>query len=316
MIRWSYVIYVNRTMFDELGIMNYDMDYLYVDVEDRVWDYEWFTIFIEGAGRDVNGDGTYDAKAGEDVGFIASTHMERAFTWTTGLSILGWEGEPCNSKAYVIENNSDMFEFISDFTTLYNTKGIMDVGSDVLSATTLFLEGNVLFTLSKMGEMESEQVRNSEVQKGLLPVPLYDSAKQEDYITLVHDQADIGCILNNVRRFSAATAYMQLANETSVEVLKEYYEKTLKLKYTEDADDKAMIDLIHDRIVSPFELIIARLVVSGGAYFPGAPYGGAEMFNIVLDAAKNGNFSSTYSKGIDGWKKNLTRMEEIFDELQ
>ena len=264
-----------------------------------------------------NHDGVYDVKAGEQVGFIYYQLVERVFTWTTGISIVGWEGEEYNSKAFVKETNSEMFNFMAEFDKVYDAKGTSNLLNDVLGATALFLEGNVLFTLSKMGEMESEQVRSSEVQKGLLPVPLYDNDVQEDYYTLVHNQVEIGCILNNVRHFSAATAYMQLANETSVEVLKEYYEKTLKLKYTEDADDKAMIDLIHDRIVSPFESNLTRLVVSGGTYFAGAPYTGKEIYTIVLEAAKGtAGFQSSYTSGVEGWKKNLTYMEGIFAQLQ
>ena len=314
-IRWSYVIYVNRTLFDELGIMGYNMDYLYADVIDKAWDYEWFAIFIEQAFQDANGDGVEDSKVDDSIGFISTPHMERAFTWTTGLSVVGWEGEAYNSKPYIIENNADMFAFAGEFDKLYNTPGVMRI-DNILGAITLFLEDGVLFTLSMMGEMESESVRDSEVQKGLLPVPLYDKDKQDDYYTLVHDLANIGCILNNVRRFSAATAYMQLANETSVPILKEYYEKALKLKYTEDADDRAMIDLIHDRVVSPFDSIIARLIISGGAFLPEAPFSGTEIYNIVLYAADDtAGFQSSYATGSEGWKKNLIRMSEIFDEL-
>ena len=99
-------------------------------------------------------------------------------------------------------------------------------------------------------------------------------------------------------------------------MLKEYYEKTLKLKYTEDADDKAMIDLIHDRIVSPFDVLIGHPVLAGGFYFSSAPYKGLEIYFIVENAAKNGDFISTYNSSVEGWKKNLTHLEEIFNSLE
>jgi hypothetical protein len=111
---------------------------------------------------------------------------------------------------------------------------------------------------------------------------------------------------------------MQMATEESVAIMKEYYDKTLKLKYNEDKDTQAMLDLIHDRIESPFESVLVRLVMTGAATLPGAPYKGAAMFNMIYDdAAGNKNeFTSTYAKHYDGWCKNLTRLLEIFENLR
>ena len=168
-----------------------------------------------------------------------------------------------------------------------------------------------------MGEMESEQVRDSQVNKGVLPIPKFDQTLQPEYHTLVHDQAEIACILNNARHFSAASAYLQKASEDSVAIMKEYYDKSLKLKYNEDKDTQAMLDLIHDRIVTPFELIITRIVCSGGQYLPGAPYSGGEIYNMVLADAKEqkNSFASSWAAAYDGWCKNLEHLIDLFENL-
>ena len=102
-----------------------------------------------------------------------------------------------------------------------------------------------------------------------------------------------------------------------MEIMKQYYETTLKLKYNEDKDTQAMLDLIHDRIVTPFDLIIARLISSGGAGLPDAPYQGTEIFTMVYnDALENKTaFASSWAAAYDGWCKNLDRLVEIFEEL-
>ena len=315
-IRYSYVMYVNRGMFDEVMQGQYiTVHDLYEYVQQGLWDYDLLIQYVEIAHKDTVQAGVTD-KEDEAKGMVSSSHLERAYTWSNGLSILEWDDEIYNSNPYVIENHPAFNEYVERFSDLYNTAGHYHCAT-VQESTTLFLDGTYLFALSMMGEMESEQVRDSQVNKGVLPLPKFDLTMQPDYQTLVHDQAEIACILNNARHFSAATAYLQKASEDSVEIMKEYYDKSLKLKYNEDRDTQEMMDLIHDRIVSPFELIIARLVVSGGSYLPGAPYTGTEMFNLVVADAKEQktSFASSWAAAYDGWCNNLDHLLGLFDEL-
>jgi hypothetical protein len=315
-IRYSYVMYANRGMFDEVMqgqcITVHD---LYEYVQQGIWDYDLLIQYIEIAHKDTVNSASTD-KEDEAKGMVASSHMERAYTWTNGLSVLEWDDEIYNSNPYIIENHPQFHEYAERFSELWNTQGLYHCAT-VQEATTLFLDGTYLFALSMMGEMESEQVRDSAVNKGVLPLPKFDQRMQPEYHTLVHDQAEVACILNNARHFTAASAYLQKASEDSVAIMKEYYDKSLKLKYNEDKDTQAMMDLIHDRIVTPFELIITRIVVSGGQYLPGAPYAGAEIYNMVLADAKEQktSFASSWAKHYDGWCNNLEHLVALFDEL-
>ena len=89
-----------------------------------------------------------------------------------------------------------------------------------------FLDGTYLFAVSKLGEMESEQFRDSQVNKGVLPIPKFDLTIQKDYHTLIHNQAEMACILTNARQFDA----IRRAYEAIVSSM-----KALKLGYTPDA---------------------------------------------------------------------------------
>ena len=319
-IRLAFVLYVNRGLFDEVMQGNYiNVHDLYEYVKEGIWDYDLLMQFMEIAHQDTVNYGTTD-KEDERKGLIASAHLQRVFTWTSGLSIIGWDGEIYDSNPYVVENHPDYFTYAGKFSEFYNTPGMYYSGNalaDAQAATMLFLDGSYLFALSPMGEMESETVRDSQVNKGVLPMPKFDLTLQSDYYTLVHDQADLCCILKNARHFTEASAYLQKASEDSVEIMKQYYEKTLKLKYNEDKDTQAMLDLIHDRIVTPFDLIIARLISSGGVGLPDAPYQGTEIFTMVYnDALENKTaFASSWAAAYDGWCKNLDRLVEIFEEL-
>ena len=317
-IRYAFVLYVNRDLFDETMqgqfLTVHDL-YRHVLVGD--WDYLFLKELIETVYRDTVNKGETD-REDEWKGLVASQLFQRAFSWTNGLSVLEWDGEIYDSTPSVIENNADYFTFVENFRDLFNTPGVLYTANDVQASTTLFLDGTYLFALSMMGEMESEQVRNSAVNKGVLPIPKFDLTIQDDYHTLIHNQAEMACIPVNARRFCAASAYMQMATEESVAIMKEYYDKSLKLKYNEDKDTQEMLDLIHDRIESPFESVLVRLVMTGAATLPEAPYQGEAMFNMIYnDAVGNKNeFTSTYAKHYEGWCKNLTRLLEIFENLE
>jgi hypothetical protein len=316
-IRYAFVLYVNRDMFDEIMQGQFlTVHDLYQYVLGGEWDYFMLKDYMETAHRDTINKGTTDEED-DQKGLVASNHIERVFTWTSGLSLLEWDGEIYNSTPSVLENNPDMFTFVEEFGALLNTSGMVYVGAEIQRATTLFLDGTYLFAMSMMGEMESEQVRDSGVNKGVLPIPKFDMTIQQDYYTLVHDQAEIACILNNARHFSAATAYLQLASEKSVSIMKEYYDKSLKLKYNEDKDTQEMIDLIHRSVGSPFESNIVRIIVSGN-YIPGAPYKGTELFTLIYNSAsaQKNSFASDYAAGYDGWCKNLEALISVFDGLR
>ena len=319
-IRFAYVLFVNRDMFDEVMQGQYiTVHDLYEYVKQGEWDYDMLIQYIEIAHKDSVNPGTTD-KEDDQKGLSASPLMKQAFTYSNGLSILEWDGEVYNSNPSVIENHPAFFTFVERFSDLFNTPGVYYTGADSAAAqeaNILFLDGTYLFAVSKLGEMESEQFRNSQVNKGVLPIPKFDQTLQPEYNTLVHDQADLACILNNARHFTAASAYLQKASEDSVDIMKEYYDKSLKLKYNEDRDTQAVLDLIHDRITTPFDLLLAYMIVSG-SNLPGAPYTGQSMHHLIfVDAEEQKNsFSSSWASAYDGWCQNLDCFLDIFDNLE
>ncbi|MBE6656582.1 MAG: hypothetical protein E7609_06945 [Ruminococcaceae bacterium] len=68
----------------------------------------------------------------------------------------------------------------------------------------------------------------------------------------MHDQAELGCILNIAKAFSAASALMQYLNEESGKAVYAYYEKGLKFKYNSDKNTRTMMDIVRATTGSPF----------------------------------------------------------------
>ena len=171
------------------------------------------------------------------------------------------------SISSVITDINDYNVMGNAFREIYNSTGTGDGiywQQEVLSSTECFMKGNFLFAQSVLGELESEELRNVSFDKGLVPFPKYDSRKQDEYHTMVHDQTELGAILVTTSSFARASAFMQYANEQSADVVTEYYEFSLKFKYNEDAAIRSMIDLVYETIDVPFGMQFEKIILDYG----------------------------------------------------
>ena len=311
MIRFAWVIYVNVEKYNETWESSFGgIEYLYQDVLDGKFDYDWLMMFMADSWED-DGDGEPEPDEDELISFLGASVMPRVFVWSNGISIA------TEDKTAIRENVSDLYACAMKYKELFNTEGVYEFvthtanTNGVLDATTLFLNKNVLFTMSVLGEMESEQVRNTDgLTKGVLPYPKYDLTQQTEYHTLVHDQAEIAAILNTTQKFTEATAWLQLINEKSTAVLYEYYEKSLKLKYNDAPLNKQMIDLVHETIDSPFE----SLVIS---YVTGNSTVATNIYTIFQsDATKmSDSFNSSYAGAYPSYKTYYEEVRDIYMNL-
>ena len=250
----------------------------------------------------------------EQIGMVLNSVAERLFTWTNGLSIVDFS----ESVPKINRDSRALSHFSSAFTTLYNTSGIYHIkastgtASGIRMATQCFMNNTSLFCTAQLGELESEELRQAPFRKGLVPLPKFSLTEQEEYYTLVHDQAEVGVILNNTSVFPAVSAYLQYINEQSTAVLEEYYENSLKFKYTDDKETRVMIDLVHDRVSSPVDSLLVRLICS--------IYSDAkkEIYSYVLDDAQNqsASFASNYDACVDAWQIGLQKMLTIQEGIE
>jgi hypothetical protein len=122
------------------------------------------------------------------------------------------------------------------------------------------MQGGALFTPSMMGELESDEFRGANFDKGLVPIPKYDDSRQTDYHTMMNVGAELSAILVNAPSFTRASAYLQYINEQSEDVKNEYYNFSLKFKYNDDPSIRSMIDLVYETIDSPFGMYFESVI--------------------------------------------------------
>ena len=306
-IRMTWVIYVNIPHFNEsLSSMGITVDTLYDYVQNGEWTYDMLREFTELSFRDT---GSVPDQADRDdavVGFVGCglEVMPRIFTWTNGLSIVDADK---NGELHIKSNSGEMTHFAALYEQLMQTPGLL-VAPGTLDSVTYFLQGNVLFTMAVMGELESEEMRNADFTKGLVPYPIFDPDYQDDYHSLVHDQAEIGAILATTYNYTMASAYMQCINEKSADVLQEYYEQTLKIKYSDNRRTREMIDLVHDSIDNAFENVITPYILGEDLNAT------KQMFQLVRESASS--FASSYESQYNAMYAAFEALKKTFAGLE
>jgi len=315
MIRMAWVFYVNADMFNENGqALGYgDINAFYEYVESGVWSYDDLTYMCKRVWQD---NGSFRDKTDNDDGRVGLA-LNHVSDWVL-LSATGVTAY-YQDEAYrpsVIADTSTFDLMASALRTVISGTGEswaqMSTGdgiyyeSSVRSSTEYFFKGNFLFAISVLGELESAAMRDIDFAKGLVPLPKWDAGRQESYHTMVHDQTELGAILNNASSFGRASAYMQAINEESSDVVYEYYEKGLKFKYNEDKGIRSMIDLVYDTIDSPFGMQMAGLI--------------GENTSVALvgmnAAATNNTVASTFASEKIAYENALKATLESFSKLR
>ena len=309
LIRMAWVYYVNLDLLDEtLSGAGYDREYVYEMVRPRIWDIDTMMYLAETAHTDSVNYGTTD-KDDDVVGMTWPHVFAFVFTPSSGIGIMQLDED---GKPYVPDSNAGLFLLAEKLTAMYNTMGVY-WENDVLNSTVNFMNGNIIFAMSVLGEMESEDMRKLPFSKGVVPFPIFDMQYQQEYNTITHDQSEVTCILNTTDRFTEASAYLQMINELSSGVLHEYYENTLKLRYNDDPDCRDIIDIIHDTIASP------RAMVFTSAMYSASPLPSTlkDVTNYIKDQAMQNNtsFSSNYESAREAWEFCFQAGYDIFMEL-
>lgn len=306
-IRMAWVIYVNNDILEsnlnKLPTWCEDTDAFYEYVADGFWDIDMIKdissrVFVDGGKMGVT------EATDSVVGFAINHVTDWVFSASSNVTLY-YQDENDGMKPKVMES-IDTYQKVADrYVEMTETLGVY-WENPVLSSTQYFLNGNVLFAISRLGEMESEAMRSFDGSKGLVPVPKWDWELEEDYHTCIHDQAELGCILNTAKAYSAASALMQYLNENSNPIVNAYYEKGLKYKYNDDPRAREMMDLIRDTTDSPFGFQIG--VVSQTLYTGTKALNGMWIEN-------NTTCASTFASERDAYVDCLNKMLDKFAKI-
>ncbi|MCI8387293.1 MAG: extracellular solute-binding protein [Clostridiales bacterium] len=232
----SNVIYFNKSILDDLQI-----EYPYQLVKDGKWTLDAFTKLATDVTRDINGDGIIDT---EDLhGFAGYNNSINPFTYSCGISYTKRGADGKMEIDFPSERDIDIYDKVQAFC---HSEAFIDTtyfGGQVEDfMIPEFMNGKYLMmgiTLSYV-----EQLRDMDVDFGILPYPQYDE-NQNFFRTSV------------LRRYTIAAVPVTAKNHEYSELLLEalsaygynyivptYYEIALQGKYIRDDDSKDMLDII------------------------------------------------------------------------
>ena len=173
-----------------------------------------------------------------------------------------------------MSGTADFDKVAAKYTALTKTHGVC-FEQTTKDTAAFFENGNLLFAAVRLGEAEGLRASAIAPLIGVLPMPKWLASAQGEYHTPIDDRAELGCILDTARAFSAASALLQFLNEESANTVRLYYSSALGLDYDHNANDRAMLDLLRATTDVAFEHTGRELILE--QYGGGFPLTGIDL---------------------------------------
>lgn len=237
------VVYYNKQIFAD----HFDnADGLYEEVINGKWTIDRMAELIKAVYVDVNNNSKSDAE--DKLGFVcyATQASTDGFVYGTNIAFTTRDSDGFIELSMISDDAVKLAEKLNDLFHLPGTYtgATGDQATIFASGSTLFLGNGTFSTATGLRDMEDDF--------GFLPHPKYDEA-QDNYHSLVHDTALLGCIPGSSANLDIAGAVIEALNaETYRTVTPAWYETALKVKYARDDVSGQMIDIIHDSLTTNF----------------------------------------------------------------
>lgn len=253
MLRCSHCLIMNKDMY---GDLYGDPEDVYAAVLNNEWTMDYMTDLVEGAYIDLNGNSQKD---GEDqFGFAVFERWGGSIPWIVsgdpGFIERNEDGTP-----EITINNERTLVLVDKLKALFNNdaSAMAIYDGDEVKTENIFFEGRSLFlSYQRLGSLENASFRNTDIDFAVLPYPMLDE-NSDGYVTSTHDTAELGFIPSSIatdRLGFISTVVEVLCRETYAQVLPNYYESSLKVKYSRDQSSAQMLDIIHDSFDNGFAL--------------------------------------------------------------
>lgn len=256
----------------------YDMPDHYQMVRDGKWTYDTFLKQARMVSIDVNGDGKmdYNDKTGyagdltESLGNIPFAVGIQLTKYTDdGLQLNFW-----SDKLLEVFNKTYDY-FLDPSVSQGYFRHYADVGQG-------FGEGLALYTIANVNDMVN--LRDSDVEFGVVPMPKYDES-QSEYRCYVWSPSV--CVPTTILRPELVGAALEQFAYESMPVTNAYIEDLIRGKSTRDTETLEMLDIIYD----------SQVLDIGGTYL-GFDSNFRKVFYCFYDlmSTKNDNVASFYEK--------------------
>lgn len=226
---------------------------LYTYLDDNEWTYETLISIAEDVNEDSNGDEKMDM---EDFwGFLGKNDVMTSFFHGSG--------------GQFVTKDPDEDEFVFSFGTENDINATMDLldyvfaadwffnhhmeGIDDTAYTKMFESGHGLFFWMRLDEVTN--MRGSETNFGILPIPKYTEEQENYYATVSQHTTGLLSIPMSTTGEDLSMVGMileALSAHSHYNLQPEYVEVSLKTRYARDDESEASLDIIlNSRVFDP-----------------------------------------------------------------
>lgn len=286
---------VNILYFNKELAANYNAGDLYGMVKDGTWTYDRFLAIVETAHSDIDGDGKFTEA--DQYGYTLQLHGPRSFVTNFKLDYIHIDADGNPQIVFYSERMLDAFDKIYQ---LVNATDPVYYNTEAVNIIPVFRESRALFMTLTLGYVQ--QLRDMEVDFGLLPMPKYDSEQTEYRATPVG--TDLYSIPTTAADINFVSVMLEALNaETYRNVYPKYYDIALKTKSSRDEESGEMLDLIFESLYYDFGFINGSNISYIADYF------GNNIVNKVKD------YASFWAKNEAQYQRDLEELAAVYQTM-
>lgn len=250
-IRYSYVIYYNKTLAKKYAESIPELGEIYSVVDRGEWTFDKFAEIGGGIYEDINGNSVRDL---EDIYGVAYALDYTIDSIWSGFDISifdktndGWYELNVNTdKLYIaLDKLSDLLhEAVGSITSRVGTTE--DTKYDFDYADREFANGTNLFLMADVVKTEFERLRNMQDDYGILPYPKYNEDQKEYYIFSHGTYTAFAIPVTNTDPDVVCAVLEAMASYAYRDTMPTYLDTVLKGQYMSDPDSRRMIDIVVD----------------------------------------------------------------------
>ncbi|MBE6696921.1 MAG: hypothetical protein E7581_00195 [Ruminococcaceae bacterium] len=278
-IRSAHCLIYNKSLYeDKYG----NPDELYDIVLDYEWTQERMLQMIEENYVDLNGNGKADEE--DRYGYAICDIWGCSIPLITSGDCNYMDRDSETGYPIITIDNPRTYTLTESIYNLMYSKGT-GVFAEQELLNEFARDKALIVGYQRLGSLE--HLRDMENDLGIIPYPML-LASDKQYTTSSHDTTEVGVIMTTaIYDMDFISTVLEVLNrETGKTVMPQYYETALKVKYTDDPQAGAMIDIIHDNFRNVFELAYDNAV---GEPIKTVIYGtiAANSFNVSSKLAKS-----------------------------
>ena len=246
-IRSGHCLIYNKSLYeDRYG----NPDELYDIVLNYEWTQEKMLELIDENYVDLNGNGQADKD--DRYGYAICDIWGCSIPLITSGDCNYMERDAETGNPIITIDNERTYTLTESIYNLMYSKGTGTFSEaellDVFARDQALIVG-----YQRLGSLEN--LRGMENDLGIIPYPMLLKSDQQ-YTTSSHDTTEVGVIMTTaINDMEYISTVLEVLNrETAKTVMPQYYETALKIKYTDDPQAGAMIDIIHDNFRNGFEM--------------------------------------------------------------